>query len=145
MISYYVFKKTNIVYQFVCFYTLAFVFFERQYFRFGDVNVSSKACKVFATFQFLSICCEDTKNEVFLSLFRWSAFVYVNTAELIHWRDCFIRWSVCVFHISCSTENSKPGRREVTRYWSRCWNYPLWNQQGTFWLCFLYKGILNKI
>lgn len=22
---------------------------------------------------------------------------------------------------------------------------PFWNQQGTFWLCFLYKGILNKI
>lgn len=50
------FKKTNIVYQFLFVFILSHLYssLKRQYFRFGDVNVSLKVCKVFATFQFLS-------------------------------------------------------------------------------------------
>lgn len=78
---------------------LAFVFLViRQYFRFGDVNVSLKACKVFATFQFVSPI--RTQNKMSLSLFLWPKFVFFFCSSLswfTEWRSCFARWSVCMF------------------------------------------------
>lgn len=102
MFSYLCFKKTNIGYQFlkaVCFDTLAFVFLViRQYFRFGDVSL--KACKVFATFQFVSpIRTQRTKCPSVcssgLNLYFFSP--RSSRSWFTEWRSCFARWSVCMF------------------------------------------------
>lgn len=134
MFSYLCFKKTNIGYQFlkaVCFDTLAFVFLViRQYFRFGDVSL--KACKVFATFQFVSpIRTQRTKCPSVcssgLNLYFFSALCRADSlsegvalqGEACACSKVWLEWKVMR-----SIETSKPDHGEMIRLWIYCWNDP---------------------
>lgn len=133
MFSYLCFKKTNIGYQFlkaVCFDTLAFVFLViRQYFRFGDVSL--KACKVFATFQFVSpirtqrtkcpSVCSSGLNLYFFSALCWADSLSEGVAlqgEACACSKVWLEWKVMR-----SIETSKPDHGEI-RHWIYCWNDP---------------------
>lgn len=102
----------------------------RQYFRFGDVSL--KACKVFATFQFVSpIRTQRTKCPSVcssgLNLYFFSALCRADSlsegvalqGEACACSKVWLEWKVMR-----SIETSKPDHGEMIRHWIYCWNDP---------------------